>query len=215
MAFWHRLMKLPKIKSLKDSNYAFLFTPTVPGDYVCFDCESTGLNPRTDRIITLSALRIREGEILSSQALELWLAQPQRIAPESIKVHQIRNQDLQLQEGPLLSEQEAMSQFLHFIQGATLVGYYVTFDIALVERIVQPWLGVRLPNPRLDVSELYYRHKAKHWRHGIYQSSVDLRFSAILADLQLPNLGQHQAFNDALMTALIFCKLQRLGDERC
>ena len=36
----------------------------------------------------------------------------------------------------------------------------------------------------------------------------DLRFASILSDLGLPALDQHDAFNDALMTAMMYVQLQ-------
>ena len=39
---------------------------------------------------------------------------------------------------------------------------------------------------------------------------VDLRFAAILADLGLPILDQHDAFSDALMTAMMYVALADL-----
>ncbi|QKI89094.1 3'-5' exonuclease [Thiomicrorhabdus xiamenensis] len=196
-------------RSLKDSTYQFLFDETKE-EYVCFDCETTGLNPAKDRIVSLSAVRISGDRILTSQGINFLVAQTDSISEESIKVHQIRNQDLQQQQGSLLSEEEAVRRFLHFIRGATLVGYYLEFDVAMVNRILKQWLGIELPNPRIEVSELYYDLRAKEHLYGVYQPAVDLSFEEILKHLQLPNFGQHNAFNDALMTALIFVKLRKL-----
>jgi len=36
-----------------------------------------------------------------------------------------------------------------------------------------------------------------------------LSFDAILEDLNLPKLGKHDAFNDALMTAMMYLKLKQ------
>ena len=38
----------------------------------------------------------------------------------------------------------------------------------------------------------------------------DSKYDAILQDLDLPTLGKHDAFNDALMTAMMYVKLQSL-----
>jgi DNA polymerase-3 subunit epsilon len=42
----------------------------------------------------------------------------------------------------------------------------------------------------------------------IPQGNIDLRFDRIMQDLKIPNMGQHNAVNDAIMTAMIFLKLQ-------
>lgn len=195
-------------KKLNNPQYNFLFDPPatssqeVSQEVVCFDCETTGLNPKKDKIITLSAIKIRHNEILTSQALSLHIKQQTPINSASIKVHHIRNLDAQTG----ITEQEAMHQFLHFIGNRPLVGYYLEFDIAMVNQIIQPWLGIVLPNKAIEVSALYYDHKADF----IPQKIIDLSFQAILKNLQIPNLGQHDAFSDALMSALIYVKLKQL-----
>jgi len=190
-------------KRLKDPAFQFLFETPLDEDLVCFDCETTGLNPKKDRLVSLSAVKIRGQCILTSQALNLTFAQDQAIPEGSIKVHMIRNLDTQMG----LSPQEAISQFLQFIGGRPLVGYYLEFDIAMVNRIIQPWLGIQLPNPTIEISERYYDQKWAQQSKTMMHPSIDLSFQAILEDLAIPNFGQHDAFNDALMTALIYLKL--------
>ncbi|BBP43606.1 3'-5' exonuclease [Thiosulfativibrio zosterae] len=193
-------------RQLKDANFAFLFDDALTDEVVCFDCETTGLNPKKDKIITLSAIKIRGNQILTSDALTLKIQQQAQINEESIKVHHIRNMDAQ--DG--MTEQQAMSAFLNFIGHRPLVGYYLEFDRAMVNQVIKPWLGISLPNQAIEVSELYYDFK----EDLIPQKMIDLSFQAILKELQLPNLGQHDAFSDALMTALIYVKLQGLKKTR-
>ena len=38
-------------KNLKDNKYLFLFDKPNNEEYVCFDCETTGLNPKVDDIV--------------------------------------------------------------------------------------------------------------------------------------------------------------------
>lgn len=214
LAVWRKTRRL---KRLRDPCYAFLFdAEQEPDTYICFDCETTGLNPKKDRIISLSAIKIRGNEILTSEALNLLIPQP-GISAESIVVHRIRNADLQsaAQNGEVggvqvLTEREAIGRFLEFIGANPLVGYYLEFDVAMVNQVVKPWLNVELPNRRIEVSELYYRQRLSELEQGLAMPNIDLKFETILQRLQIPNIGQHDAFSDALMTALIFLKLQSL-----
>ena len=43
--------------------------------------------------------------------------------------------------------------------------------------------------------------------------SIDLSFAAILKDLNIPPLAQHDAFNDALMTAMMYVALRDLKER--
>mgnify|MGYP000538389892 CR=1 FL=1 len=203
-------------RKLKVPGFDFVFSDEIPGSYVCFDCETTGLDPKKDKIVSLSAIKIQGNQVLTSQSLNLLIEQDALIAPDSIVVHHIRNIDVVEREASsarLMTEKEALTEFLGFIKGSTLVGYYLEFDIAMVNQVIKPWLGVKLPNRQLEVSALYYdymvRLAKRSGQHSLQQPNIDLTFDKILHKLQLPNLGQHDAFSDALMTALIFVKLQQ------
>ncbi|SFR49520.1 3'-5' exonuclease [Thiomicrospira sp. ALE5] len=192
---------------LKNKAYEFLFAPTVDNEVVCFDCETTGLDPKQDKIVTLSAIKIRGREILTSESLNLQFRQYCDINPESIVIHQLRNMDVTVG----LDERDAIDQFLKFVGSRSLVGYYLTFDVSMVNAIVKPWLGIGLPNAQIDVAELYHQHFYQDWLQPDHEV-FDLSFQALLEQLNLPSLGQHDAFNDALMTAMIYVKLQSIRD---
>jgi DNA polymerase-3 subunit epsilon len=195
---------------LKDSDYEFIFDDIEEDVYVCFDCETTGLDRKNDRIITLSAIKIQNNELQTSTSLNLVVKQPEDISEESILVHQIRNVDVVNSDFVYSNEQEAIADFLQFIRGTTLVGYFLEFDVAMVERVLKPWLGVGLPNPQIDVGDLYYDYARSQIVRSCIEPNIDLSFDHILQQLGLPNLGQHDAYNDALMTALIFLKMKQI-----
>jgi DNA polymerase-3 subunit epsilon len=216
LAWLKRCLLTRQKQKLKEPAFDFIFTKSVPGSYVSFDCETTGLDPKKDRIISLSAIKIQKNQILTSQSLNVLIKQDDLIAPDSIVVHHIRNVDIVEKESSsvrLLTEKQALKEFLAFIKGSTLVGYYLEFDVAMVNQIIKPWLGVKLPNRQIEVSALYYDHIVRLTKRsgqpGFQQPNIDLTFDQILHTLKLPNLGQHDAFSDALMTALVFVKLQQ------
>jgi DNA polymerase-3 subunit epsilon len=68
-----------------------------------------------------------------------------------------------------------------------------------------------LPQPKIEVSALYYdlvnRRRSPHLREG----DIDLRFASIMAALDLPQRPAHDALNDAVMAALAFVKLRALA----
>lgn len=205
---WLKGSQLNKLKrQLKDPYYQYLFD-IEPGVFVCFDCETTGLNRKKDRIITLSAIKIINNEVQTSQSLNLVIKQQEDISAESIAIHQIRNLDVENSESLYTDEFEAIKVFLEFIRGATLVGYYLEFDVAMVNRVIKPHLGIGLPNPQIEVSGMYHEHAMQKYKRSCIEPNIDLSFDNILQKLEIPNLGQHDAFSDALMTSLIFLKLQ-------
>lgn len=190
-------------RRLKDPAYAFLFEPVPADEAVCFDCETSGLDPATAELLSIGAVRIKGNRVLSSQRLELMVRPEGTVSAEAIKVNRLREVDVA--EG--LPVREAVEALLPFIGGRPLVGYYLEFDVAMVNRVVRPWLGIGLPNRQIEVSGLYYDRKVRQAGSHEYTGTIDLRFATILRDLGLPERAAHDAFNDALMTALMYVKL--------
>ncbi len=78
---------------------------------------------------------------------------------------------------------------MHFIGNRPLVGYYLEFDVAMINKYLKPHLGIKLPNKQIEVSKIYYDKK---YRINP-QSHIDLRFDSIMKDLDLPIFGKHDA----------------------
>ncbi|HKL76790.1 MAG TPA: 3'-5' exonuclease, partial [Gammaproteobacteria bacterium] len=179
---------------------AYLFQPPPDGRVVCLDTEATGLDPRRDQLLSIAALPVEGDRVLTSEALHLAVRPAGPVNPESIRIHGLRSRDLEAGLAP----EEAVDQLLRFVGPRPLLGYYLAFDCALIERIARPRLGGPLPNRRIEVSALY--HDAK--QAVIPQGFVDLRFESMRRDLGVPGLGRHDAFDDALTTALMYIKLR-------
>lgn len=189
-------------KRLKDPAYEYLFNEDDSDEYVCFDCETTGLNPKIDDIISIGAVRIKGNKIDLQNKFERFIKPKTKLQAESIKIHQIRECDLE----DAKDIDDVIYEFLEFIGNRKLVGYYLEFDVAMINKYIKPKLGIVLPNKQLEVSALYYDKKIAM----IPQGNIDLRFDVIMKDLDLPRMGKHDAINDAVMTSMIFVKLQNI-----
>jgi len=187
-------------KGLTDERFAFLFDEGPNGDVVVFDCETTGLDPKKDEIVSIGAVKIKENRILTDEAFHIYVKQEKQISHESITIHQIRHCDLE----DAVPIEEAIEKFLYFIGARTLAGYYLEFDVAMINRYIKPMYGITLPNKQEEVSAIYYDKKIS----TIPQGNIDLRFETIIEDLALPKLQAHDALNDAVMTAMIYLKLK-------
>jgi DNA polymerase-3 subunit epsilon len=190
---------------LSDPAYAFLFDPPPPDEWVSIDCETTGLDRHKDHIISIGAVRIQGPTVRTSQRLEVLIqpAKGQHLTGESVRIHQLRQTDLWADGVPPL---DAARQVLHFIGSRPLVGYYLEFDVALLNRLVRPLIGIPLPHVLHEVSGMYYDHK--YQQHP--GSHIDLRLAPMMVDLGLPQRRAHNAVNDATMAALAFVKLRHL-----
>ena len=204
--WWRRLQRAWMLHHLADARYRFMWDAPPPDEWVALDCETTGLNIRSDEIIAISAVRIQGDRILTSQRLEL-LVRPERTVPaDSIRVHRLRGQDV----AGGLGAAEAVQQLLHFIGSRPLVGYYLEFDVAMLNRVLFPLLGVPLPQQQIEVSALYYDYKFRQLDAHQKDRSIDLRFATLMRELELPEREAHNALNDAVMAALAFTKLRHL-----
>lgn len=197
-----------QLHHLTDPAFRFMFEPPPPNEWVALDCQTTGLDLRKDEIISIEAVRIHGNRIMTSGRLEL-LVRPERgVSAKSVRFHQLRAQDLA--DG--LPTDEAMKRLMHFIGSRPLVGYYLEFDIAMLERAIRPLLGIGLPQPRIEVSSLYYDYKLtllpSHRQHGV--PYIDLHFATIMDDLDLPQTVAHEPLDDAVRAALAFVKLRQL-----
>jgi DNA polymerase-3 subunit epsilon len=170
------------------------------------DCETTGLDVHRDQIISIGAVRIAGNRLLTSQRLELLVRPERALKADSVRVHGLREQDVAQGMDP----EQAMRRLLDFIGSRPLVGYYLEFDVAMLNREIWPLLGVRLPQPKIEVSAMYYDFKNRQLPPHERGGTIDLRFSTMMSDLALPLREAHDALNDAVMAGLAFVKLRAL-----
>ena len=192
--------------TISDQSYRFMFKGGPADEVVAIDCETTGLKVRTDDVIAIAAIKIRGNRILASEHFEAVAHPDSDMRAEAIKVHRLRQSDVE--QAPIIWK--VIPRLLHFIGGRPLVGYYVDFDIAMLNKYILPLVGIELPNKRIEVSKLYYERK---YGDAPPNTEIDLSFAAIQRDLRIPALAQHDAFNDALMTAMMFVELRDLAER--
>ncbi len=192
---------------LGDPQFRFMWDKPPENEWVALDCETTGLNVKSDDIIAIGAVRIQGNRIMTSERLDLLVRPEKRLSADSVRVHRLREQDVA--QG--MSADEAMMKLMHFIGSRPLVGYYLAFDVAMVNRVLFPMLGMGLPQAKIEVSALYYDYKYRQLPQQARDSgAIDLRFDSLMKDLGLPLWPAHDALNDAVMAALAFLKLRQL-----
>lgn len=176
---------------------AELFEPPPPGEWVALDCEATGFDRERDELVSISAVPIVGRIIRLSQRLELRLRTTEAEGEPAIEAGR-----------PALTMEEAMTTLVRFVGSRPIVGYYLDFDLALLDRAVRPWLGTGLPNARIDISELYYAREASR-RHALTPGpAIDLRFESIMGALDVPPHPTSDPLSNATRTAIAFLALQ-------
>ena len=187
---------------LSDAQYAHLFDEH-PDEFVSFDCETTSLNVKEAEILSIGAVKIRGNKVLTSDAFYVVVKPDGIMQASNVKVHGLRPKDV----SGGIPVQDAVRQLLDFIGGRPLVGYYVEYDVALVNKFLKPMMGIKLPNRSIEVSGIYYDQELKNNPDGY----VDLRMASIIAKLKFPDLPRHDALNDSINVALMYLALMARG----
>ncbi|EAZ94418.1 DNA polymerase III, epsilon subunit [Flavobacteria bacterium BAL38] len=165
--------------------------------YVVFDCETTGLDYKSDRILSIGAVAIENNQIIVGDFMEVFLLQDVFKA-ESVPIHGI------LKEGKeeKIVEAEAIIRFLEFIKDATLVGHHVDFDIEMINQGLARLEVGKLKNQAMDTDVMYQKLK---YLPQEQHSSLDE-----LCDIyKIRKSDRHTASGDAFITALLFLKLKK------
>lgn len=163
--------------------------------WVVLDCESSGLNPERDRLLSIAAVALHvEGaalRLVPADSFEVLLQQPVTgNAPDktNILIHGIGVGAQQAGVAPA----KALQDFISYAGDAPLIGYHVSFDRMLIERTEREQ-GLRPPQRRwLDLAEL-----APTLRRDVPGKALD----DWLAAFGIQCLVRHQAAADALATA--------------
>lgn len=165
--------------------------------YVIFDCETTGLDPKKDRILSIGAIGVEEDRIRLSDCFEVFLEQ-EVYRSETAPIHGI----LKAGKEDKLVESEAVIRFLSYIKDATLVGHHTSFDIAMVNQALKRLDMGKLKNKKIDTNTLYQKYKG--WQSDQYSGLDEL-----CAVFRISKSDRHTASGDAFITALIFLKLKK------
>src|SRR4051812_26097041 len=136
-------------------SYLACFTNTWPDDaplstvrFVALDTETTGLDPRRDKIITIGAVAVQDGEILLEDSFEAML----KVAynNSSVTVHGITRDEAA--DG--MDEREALELFLPYLRDGVIVGHHIGHDIEALGCACERHFGFRLRNRSLDTMDL-------------------------------------------------------------
>lgn len=188
-------------KQLTRPELKVLFTPPAPKQWVAIDCEMTGLNPRKDHLLSIAAIHINDCQIESGQGIHLICRPPVMPKKDTIIIHGLRPIDVE--NG--VSYEQMLGSLLPFIGNRPIVGYCPQLDLGFLNKIAKNYMGTPLPNEVIDIRDLYNRNSGNRTQ-GIYHQGQQL--SSICTHLKLPDLAAHDAYNDALLTAMAFVHLK-------
>jgi DNA polymerase-3 subunit epsilon len=160
-------------------------------DFVVLDTETTGLRPGSDRVIEIAGVRLHHGK--ATDAFQSLVNPGRRIPPFITKFTGI-TQDMVNDAPPAAA---ILPDFFQFIEGATLVGHNLGFDLNFLSHEAQ-LLGQTFPVEGFDTVLLARR---------LLPSLKRFKLDTVAEYLKIPTANRHRAMGDARATAAIFLRL--------
>jgi DNA polymerase-3 subunit epsilon len=179
-------------------------TPIEQVRFVVLDSETTGLDPRTDRLISIGAVAVMNGDIVIEDSFDSLLRLNENTS--AVTVHGItRDESLKGVEEP-----EALEAFLGYLRDGVIVGHHIGHDIATFDAAGTRHWGMRLLNRSLDTMDL-----TLHLEHdGAFAGRPPIRRFTLDTLCELFGVvphDRHTASGDAFITAQVFLRLLRLA----
>ncbi|MGA7988087.1 MAG: helicase C-terminal domain-containing protein [Candidatus Dormiibacterota bacterium] len=168
--------------------------PVPPDHLVAFDLETTGLSPRSDRILEIGAVRYDEA-LRPLDQLQV-VVDPQIPIPLAIqRLCGITDEDVRGAPPPL----EAATQLAEFCGDAALIAHGGTFDLLFLRALLSESFGARLIFDTLDLARILLPTYESH--------SLPL----LSRRLGITHERPHRALSDALATGDLFRVLVGAG----
>ncbi len=123
--------------------------------WVVLDVETSGLDPRQDRLLAIAAVCIHLNDDQSLKidifdSFEAVLKQDLASDKDNILLHGIGAQAQMMGEDP----QQVLKNFERWVGDAPLLAFHAAFDESMIQRAYQYQLGYKLKNAWIDVEPL-------------------------------------------------------------
>jgi DNA polymerase-3 subunit epsilon len=179
-------------------------TPIDDVRFVVLDCETTGLNPRVDKIITIGTVAVRGNEIVLEDSFEALLKVGSNTS--AVTVHGVTRDESRAG----IEEPRALELLLDHLKDGVIVGHHIGHDIASLNAAYERHWGFHLLNRSLDTMSLTLHLE----RAGAFEGRPaiqDFTLDALCSMFRVVPHGRHTATGDAFLTAQIFLRLLPLA----
>ncbi|OOG27844.1 DNA polymerase III subunit epsilon [Thioalkalivibrio denitrificans] len=179
-------------------------TPIADVPLLALDFETTGLDARTDAIVSIGAVPFDLKSIRPAHG-RYWVVRPSRpLSEESIAFHRITHSEVQ--NAPLL--EAVLDELLDTLAGRVIVVHFLNIERPFLDAAARTLRGESCLFPVIDTMEL----EARHERQGRFQrikkffgvKPASIRLADSRARYGLPAYSPHHAKVDAMATAELF-----------
>lgn len=191
------------------------FSSPNPDRWVVVDVESSGLNPKRDRLISIAATAIqfdaqRRPRISLTDTFEVVIKQPPEIV-EMIEFEAIDKSNILIHGIGIGAQQRgvnaevALAEFLQYVGDSPLIAFHSWFDEILINKALRKKLGRSTHKHWLDLEHLAaVLHKEDH----------QLPLDVWMQRYDIACEQRHQAAADVLATAQLLMKLWPMLQKR-
>jgi len=179
-------------------------TPVSDVRFVVLDSETTGLDPRKDRLITIGAVAVRDGDIVLEDSFEALLKVAYNTS--AVTVHGITREESQAG----LDEPEALLLFQEYLKDGVIVGHHIGHDVETLNAGYERHFGFRIDNRSLDTMELALNLEKDNGFAG-QEAFRDFSLDALCGMFGVIPHDRHTAAGDAFITAQVFQRLLRIA----
>ena len=166
--------------------------------FVAVDIETTGLDPKRDRIVEIGAVRIREGKM--EETYQSFVNPQRKLSKFITELTGIRQE--MLQDAPMIDQ--VIEEFLKFVGEDCLLGHHVIFDFSFLKRNAVN-CGHSFEKEGIDTLKI-----ARKFLKELKQRSL----SALCEYYKIENPHAHRAKEDAITAIMLYQKLDRSGGRR-
>ncbi len=156
--------------------------------YVCFDLETTGLDPLYNEIIEIGALKVRDGKV--AERFMEFIHPQEEISPMITNLTGITNEMV----ANARPADAVISDFLEFCEDDVLIGHNVSFDYSFMKSGASN-LGLTFEKFGIDTFKIAQR---------TLKSLPSKSLSSLCEYYQIENKAAHRAYYDALATAKLY-----------
>lgn len=186
------------------SDYASQFKKKLPErleeiSFSVLDTETTGFDYDKDRILSIGALRLKNGSIEVKQSFEVYLDQHFYHA-HNIEIHGI----LREEKKERISELQAIMLLLEFLGNSVLVAHHAGFDVKMINEALKRHGLPKLKNKVLDTSVLYKKTLIKS---PLLNTQQQYTLDHLAEKFDISMKDRHTALGDAYITAIAFMKI--------
>ncbi len=185
--------------------------PATPVDdipCVVLDTELTGLELKSNSIVSVGAIAMTGTRIDFANTLYMLVRPETELSSKSVVVHQIMPSELQ--EVPDIAT--ALRKISEFVGDRVIVGHFISLDMGFINKYLKLFENRVLRNPAVDTCRLsdWLRTEEKGFgRHFDQNGQENKDLFTLARRYGIEVSGAHNALSDAFITAQLYQRLLR------